>query len=51
MKPAQEFAEELKNLRETLQSEYEEKLKNVVSEVDELKAQLEKGYAEKREKD
>ena len=35
------FADELRALRETLQAEYETKLKEVVGEVDVLKTQLE----------
>lgn len=45
-----EFSDELKRVRELLQSEYENKVRNAFEEIEELKSTLEEGAKEKQAK-
>ena len=45
-----EFSDELKRVRELLQNEYENKVRNAFEEIEELKNTLEEGAKEKQAK-
>ena len=49
-KQQKEFADQLKKVRETLQDEYNNKIKQTVDEIDEFKAELERSGLNKQEK-